>query len=169
MNSLSLNIGDTAVTSGVSAKMIRHYEEIGLIPKAKRTASGYRMYSEADIHVLRFIKHARKLGFSIKQIAQLLSLWRDHRRSSSKVKNLAVEHIKELEEKILEMHAMKATLEDLVAHCHGDNRPECPILDELAASQAEQSIPSHQTAEVMRRARKRKTQPGKPGTGVGTP
>jgi Cu(I)-responsive transcriptional regulator len=129
----SLNIGDAAAAAGVSAKMIRHYEEIGLIPKAKRTYSGYRTYSENEVHVLRFIRQARGLGFSIKQISELLGLWQNSRRSSATVKTLALEHIGELEEKIREMLAMKATLERLAAHCHGDHRPECPILDELSA------------------------------------
>jgi len=127
-----LNIGQAAETSGVSAKMIRHYEDIGLIPKARRTYSGYRMYSESEIHVLRFIRQARNLGFSMKQIEALLGLWRDTRRPSSKVKALAEEHVAELERKIAEMQAMKATLQRLVKTCHGDDRPECPILEELA-------------------------------------
>ena len=130
-----LNIGQAAAAAGVSAKMVRHYEEIGLIPKAKRTYSGYRTYSDKEIHVLRFIRQARSLGFSIRQIGELLGLWQDRRRPSSKVKKLALEHIRELEEKIAEMRAMKATLERLASHCHGDERPECPILDELAVSE----------------------------------
>jgi Cu(I)-responsive transcriptional regulator len=127
-----LNIGQAAAAAGVSAKMVRHYEDIGLIPKAKRTFSGYRTYSDREIHVLRFIRQARSLGFSIKQIGELLGLWQDRRRPSSKVKKLALEHIQELEGKIAEMRAMKATLERLASHCHGDDRPDCPILDELA-------------------------------------
>lgn len=134
MDSQPLNIGDAATAAGVSAKMIRHYEDIGLIPKAKRTYSGYRTYSPNEVHVLRFIRQGRGLGFSIKQIGELLGLWQDRRRTSGKVKKLALEHIRELEEKIAEMHAMKATLERLATNCHGDERPECPILDELAAS-----------------------------------
>jgi len=129
----SLNIGDAADASGVSAKMIRHYEEIGLIPKARRTDAGYRTYSGNEVHELRFIKQARNLGFSTKQIAQLLKLWRDRRRPSGKVKQLTLEHIRELDEKIREMQAMKATLEHLAKHCHGDDRPDCPILEELAS------------------------------------
>ena len=132
MDSRPLNIGDAAAAAGVSAKMIRHYEDIGLIPKAKRTYSGYRTYAPNEVHVLRFIRQARSLGFPIKQIGELLGLWHDRRRPSSRVKKLALEHIRELEGKIAEMHAMKATLERLAAHCHGDERPECPILDELA-------------------------------------
>lgn len=133
MDSQPLNIGNAATAAGVSAKMIRHYEDIGLIPKAKRTSSGYRTYSGAEVHVLRFIRQARNLGFSIKQIGELLGLWQDRRRQSSRVKKLALEHVRELDAKIAEMHAMKATLEHLARHCHGDDRPECPILDELAA------------------------------------
>ena len=126
-----MNIQQAARAAGLSAKMVRHYEEIGLIPKAKRTYSGYRTYSDKEIHVLRFIRQARSLGFSIKQIGELLGLWQDRRRPSSKVKKLALEHVQELEAKIEEMRAMKATLERLASHCHGDDRPDCPILDEL--------------------------------------
>ncbi|MDH4191850.1 MAG: Cu(I)-responsive transcriptional regulator [Betaproteobacteria bacterium] len=128
-----MNIGETARVSGVSAKMIRHYEEIGLIPKAKRSDSGYRRYSHIEVHALRFIRQARSLGFSIKQIGALLSLWRDQRRPSSKVKALALAHIDELDQRIHEMQAMKRTLQELAVHCHGDERPECPILDKLAS------------------------------------
>jgi MerR family copper efflux transcriptional regulator len=127
-----MNIGDAAEASGVSAKMIRHYEQLGLIPKARRTMSGYRMYGEADVHTLRFIRQARDLGFSTKQINALLGLWRDRRRPSSKVRSLAQEHIQELDRKLVEMRAMKATLEHLVHCCHGDDRPECPILETLS-------------------------------------
>ena len=130
-----LNISRAAKAAGVSAKMVRHYEDIGLISKAARTASGYRQYSENDVHTLRFIRQSRNLGFSIAQIAELLGLWHDRKRPSSKVKALALEHARELEEKINEMRAMKSTLERLAAHCHGDDRPECPILDELAGPQ----------------------------------
>jgi len=128
---MSMNIGDAATTSGVSAKMIRHYEEIGLIPAVARTDAGYRRYSERDIHLLRFIRQGRVLGFSIKQIADLMGLWLDQARPSSKVKQLAKEHIHELDEKIRELQTMKSTLEQLVLHCHGDARPDCPILDAL--------------------------------------
>ncbi len=133
MQTQPLNIGDAAAAAGVSAKMVRHYEEIGLIPKAKRTYSGYRTYTDNEVHVLRFIRQARSLGFSIKQISELLGLWQDRRRPSSRVKKLALEHVAELDAKIREMHAMKSTLERLAAHCHGDERPECPILDGLSA------------------------------------
>jgi len=125
------NIGQAAQASGMTAKMIRHYEDGGLIPKAARTYSGYRLYNEKDIHMLRFIKNARTLGFSIKQISDLMVLWRDQDRSSSKVKSLAQEHIKMLETKIEELNAMKKELAKLVDCCRGDERPDCPILDSL--------------------------------------
>jgi Cu(I)-responsive transcriptional regulator len=133
MNDVRMNIGEAARKSGVTAKMIRHYEEIGLISKATRTDSGYRRYGGSDVHTLRFIRRARSLGFSIRQIATLLSLWRDQRRPSSKVKALALAHIAELDARIGEMQAMQRTLQQLAAHCHGDERPDCPILDGLAA------------------------------------
>ena len=133
MDTTSTNIGSAAQASGVSAKMIRHYEAIGLIAKPARTFSGYRTYSERDVHTLRFIKQARNLGFSMKQISVLLSLWQNRTRPSREVKNIALQHIQELDEKIREMQAMKATLERLARHCHGDERPDCPILDGLAA------------------------------------
>jgi Cu(I)-responsive transcriptional regulator len=133
-----LNIGEAEKASGVSAKMIRHYESIGLIGKAARTYSGYRVYSDRDIHVLRFVRQARNLGFSIKQIGELLALWNDRRRPSSKVKQLALAHIDELNTRILEMQAMKTTLEKLAEHCHGDERPDCPILQGLEAGNQNQ-------------------------------
>ncbi|MFC5474522.1 Cu(I)-responsive transcriptional regulator [Paraherbaspirillum soli] len=136
-----MNIGDAALASGVSAKMIRHYEEIGLIPKAARTDAGYRTYAERDIHLLRFIRQGRLLGFSMKQIAELIGLWLDQSRSSSKVKQLALSHIRELDDKINELQAMKATLERLAHDCHGDARPECPILEGLGGGTC--SGPNH--------------------------
>jgi Cu(I)-responsive transcriptional regulator len=131
----AMNIGEAAAASGVTAKMIRHYEDMQLIPPAARTLSGYRTYSERDVHNLRFIRRARDLGFSIRQIADLLGLWRDQSRSSAKVKALALEHIAELEQKIAQMQAMKAELERLAHCCHGDQRPDCPILDGLSGAQ----------------------------------
>jgi MerR family gold-responsive transcriptional activator of gol and ges genes len=127
-----MNIGQAAAASGVTAKMIRHYEESGLIRAARRTASNYRSYSDTDVHVLRFIKRARALGFSMADIKTLLSLWQDKSRSSGAVKRIARTHIDELERKIAELQAMARTLEHLVHHCHGDHRPECPIIEELA-------------------------------------
>ena len=128
----SVNIGQASKASGVSAKMIRHYEEVGLIPAASRTESGYRQYGEAEVHSLRFIRHARDLGFSIAQIGELVGLWQNRRRSSSRVKALALAHVAKLERKVANLQAMKETLEHLAHCCHGDDRPECPILDRLA-------------------------------------
>jgi Cu(I)-responsive transcriptional regulator len=126
------NIGEAAAATGVSAKMIRHYEGIGLIPEVGRTFAGYRLYGEADLNRLRFIKRARNLGFSMKQIEALLALWADPGRASAQVKRLAQAHAAELEAKIAEMQAMQRTLLDLARHCHGNQRPDCPILDDLA-------------------------------------
>lgn len=128
----AMNIGEAAAASGVTAKMIRHYESLQLIPQAARTLSGYRTYSSRDVHMLRFIRRARSLGFSIRQIAELLDLWRDQSRSSAKVKALALAHIDELERKIEEMQSMKNELQRLAQCCHGDERPECPILESLS-------------------------------------
>ncbi|MFZ5558481.1 MAG: Cu(I)-responsive transcriptional regulator [Pseudomonadota bacterium] len=129
-----MNIGEAARASGVTAKMIRYYEQTGLIAKAARSASGYRHYSDDDVHTLRFIRRARDLGFSVEQIADLLALWRDRRRSSANVKKVALAHVAGLKAKIAELQAMVRTLEHLAAHCHGDERPHCPILDDLAAA-----------------------------------
>ena len=129
-----LTISAAAAQSGVSAKMIRHYEEIGLVPKAARTQAGYRIYGEADVHVLRFIRRARDLGFTMKEIAALLGLWRDRRRASADVKRLATRHMATLDARIAELQAMRRTLEKLVGCCHGDDRPDCPILEDLAGA-----------------------------------
>ena len=129
------NIGEASALTGVSAKMIRHYEATGLIPPASRTFANYRLYSEADLHRLRFIKRSRTLGFSMKQIEQLLGLWSDPGRSSAEVKQLALAHARDLSDRIAEMQAMQRTLERLAQHCLGDNRPDCPILDDLAAGE----------------------------------
>jgi Cu(I)-responsive transcriptional regulator len=131
-----MNIGEAARASGISAKMVRHYEEVGLMPAVARTEAGYRQYSAADIHTLRFIRRARDLGFSIAEIGQLVGLWQDRRRSSRSVKALAETHIRELEQKAAHLLAMKATLEHLVHCCHGDERPECPILETLASERS---------------------------------
>ncbi len=127
-----MNIGEAAQASGVSAKMIRYYESIRLIEPAGRTEANYRVYSESDVHTLRFIKRARSMGFSVEEMGQLLQLWRDRHRASRDVKRLALEHIAALEDKIVELRAMVGTLRHLAEHCHGDARPDCPILDELA-------------------------------------
>jgi MerR family copper efflux transcriptional regulator len=127
-----VDIGEAASASGVSAKMIRHYEQIGLVPAAGRTAAGYRVYAASDVHRLRFVKRARDLGFSMAEIGQLLALWNDRRRKSSEVKRLAMKHVAELERKIAELQSMRGTLVALAHHCHGDLRPDCPILEDLA-------------------------------------
>ncbi len=129
-----MNIGEAASASGVSAKMIRHYEDTGLIPRVSRTDAGYRIYGERDVHLLRFIRQARQLGFSMAQVADLIGLWLDQSRSSRKVKQLAQTHITELDQRISELQTMKATLEQLAQDCHGDNRPDCPILDALGGN-----------------------------------
>lgn len=132
----AMNIGEASKASGVSPKMIRHYESLGLIPPAERNDAGYRRYSSNDVHLLAFIARARDLGFSITEIAQLVSLWQDRSRSSAKVKALALEQIERLDRKAHELLEMKATLERLAQACHGDERPECPILDSLAENDA---------------------------------
>ena len=126
------NIGEAAKRSGVSAKMIRHYESLGLLTTAKRTDSGYRVYDDAEIHTLRFVRKARDLGFSIKEIQQLVGLWQNRRRASADVRRIAQTHIAALETKIAELQRMRRTLDQLVHNCHGDARPDCPILDDLA-------------------------------------
>lgn len=131
----TMNIGQAATASGVSAKMIRHYEEVGLLPAAARTEAGYRQYGPAEVQSLRFVRHSRDLGFSIEQIRELLGLWYNRERPSRQVRALAQAHIEELDEKLGELQAMKATLEHLVHCCHGDDRPECPIIDVLAQGQ----------------------------------
>ena len=128
----TMNIGEAAKASGVSAKMIRHYEGVGLFPEAARTDSGYRQYSGKEVSTLRFIRQSRDLGFSIEQIRELLALWQNRKRPSRQVKALAQAHIEELDEKLQELLAMKATLEHLVHCCHGDDRPDCPIIETLA-------------------------------------
>ena len=129
-----LNVGAAAAQSGVSAKMVRHYESLGLLGKVARTDAGYRQYGEADVHTLRFIKRSRDLGFSMAEIAELLSLWHDRRRASAKVKKIAERHAQELAARIEALQSMQRTLEHLVHCCAGDERPECPILDDLAGA-----------------------------------
>ena len=127
-----MNIGEAAKATGVSAKMIRHYEDTGLVPKAGRTMSGYRIYGEDEVHVLRFVRRARDLGFSLPEIKRLLGLWGNRRRASADVKRLALEHVADLDRRIAEMQSMRRTLAELAKHCHGDSRPDCPIVDDLA-------------------------------------
>ncbi len=128
-----MNIGEVARASGVSAKMIRYYESIGLIEAAKRKGSGaYRVYSDGDVHVLRFIRRSRDLGFTVAEIANLLRLWQDRRRASADVKSLVTAKIADLDTRIEELLSMKRTLEHLAMNCNGDHRPDCPILDDLS-------------------------------------
>jgi Cu(I)-responsive transcriptional regulator len=124
-----MNIGEASKASGVSSKMIRYYEQIKLIVPAHRTQSSYRTYSDNDIHTLKFIRRARDLGFSVDQMKTLLALWRDRTRASADVKRLAMEHVAELERKAAAIAAMTSTLKHLAAHCHGDDRPDCPIIE----------------------------------------
>ena len=132
VNEGPFNIGEAAARSGVSAKMIRHYEALSLLPKVGRTSSGYRQYGPREVHTLRFVRRARELGFSMVEIAALLKLWQNRRRASADVKRIALAHMADLGRRMTEMAAMKRTLETLAACCHGDDRPDCPILDELA-------------------------------------
>ncbi len=130
-----MNIGQAAEASGVTAKMIRYYEKIGLIPQAGRTASGYRDYSDRDVHMLRFVRRARDLGFSAAEIDELLGLWRDEARQSAEVKRLAQRHISDLNARIGALQDMARSLTELVEACQGDERPCCPILERLESDE----------------------------------
>ena len=127
-----MNIGTIAKRSGLPAKTIRYYESIGLIPPALRSEGNYRTYSEHDLQTLRFVQRARGLGFSVRDVARLLALWQDRRRASAEVRRLAQEHVGEIDRKIEELKGMRRTLVHLIERCHGDHRPDCPILDDLA-------------------------------------
>ena len=127
-----MNIGHAAKASGVSARMIRHYEGVGLLSEAARSGAGYRQYSDRDVHTLRFIRQSRELGFSIEQIRELLALWQNRHRPSRQVKALAEAHLRELDRRLRELQAMRSSLEHLMRCCSGDDRPDCPILDTLA-------------------------------------
>ena len=126
-----MNIGEAAEKAGVTPKMVRHYESLGLLPKVHRTEAGYRVYRDAEVHTLRFIKRSRDLGFSIPEIGELVKLWQDRRRPSASVKKVASAHLAELDRKIKEMESMRKTLSHLVHCCQGDDRPDCPILEDL--------------------------------------
>jgi Cu(I)-responsive transcriptional regulator len=138
-----MNIGQAATASGISAKMIRYYESIGLVPAAARTQAGYRSYGEREVHTLRFIRRARDLGFSAEQMTELVALWSDRGRASADVKAIAIRHIEELERKARELHEMSETLKHLAETCHGDDRPDCPIIESLA--KGDQPDPSPRT------------------------
>jgi Cu(I)-responsive transcriptional regulator len=127
-----MNIGEVAEKSGIPAKTIRYYEDVGLIPPARRTESGYRDYDDRDLATLRFVQRARSLGFSVKDVGALLALWHDNARASAEVKALAADHVNEIDRKLAELKSMRRTLVDLMERCHGDDRPDCPILDDLA-------------------------------------
>lgn len=128
-----MNIGEASKATGISVKMLRYYEEIGLVRPALRTDSGYRVYSETNIAMLRFVRRARDLGFQVKQIAALLDLWQNGSRASADVKSLALDHVRELKQRRRELDEMIGTLVHLAHHCHGDERPDCPILTGLSA------------------------------------
>jgi len=138
-----MNIGEASRASGVSAKMIRYYEQIGLIRPPLRTDSNYRVYGPDEVHLLRFIKRARTLGFSVEETSALLGLWQDRSRASAEVRDIAVGHIDALETKIAELQGMVKTLRHLVHCCAGDNRPDCPILDDLAGEHVDQNSKGH--------------------------
>ena len=127
-----VSISKAAQLAGISARMARHYEKLNLLPHVGRTDSGYRLYSESDVHTLRFIRRSRDLGFSMEEIQTLVNLWNDKQRASASVKEIAQKHIEALSERIAAMQAMQRSLQALVHSCHGDHRPDCPILDNLA-------------------------------------
>jgi len=131
-----VHIGRAAQLSGVSAKMVRHYESMGLLQAVPRTDGGYRQYTQADVHRLRFIKRCRELGFSMADMVSLMQLWQDQSRSNAQVQGIARKHMQALEERIAALQAMQRSLQQLVSCCHGDGRPECPILDDLAGGVA---------------------------------
>lgn len=137
------NIGEAASRSGVSAKMIRHYESLGLLPSVDRTESGYRLYGEKEVHTLRFIKRSRDLGFGMPEIAELLKLWQNRRRSSAEVRRVASRHVADLDQRIAEMEEMRQTLQHLIDGCQGDHRPDCPILEELEAGNGHERQAQH--------------------------
>lgn len=147
-----MNIGQAAKESGVSAKMLRYYESIGLLAQAGRTEAGYRVYSDADVRTLRFVRRGRDLGLSLERIKLLIGLWQDNDRASADVKRIATEHAAELRTKIAEMTQMCEALEGMAAACHGDHRPECPILDDIArGGQAEAAPNSAANSQKTRR------------------
>ena len=153
LKGLVMNIGQASSATGVSAKMIRHYEQLGLLPEAGRTDAGYRQFALKEVHTLRFIRRARDLGFSLSEIAELVGLWQNRRRSSRRVKALAEAHINELELKAAHLLAMKSALEHLVQCCNGDDRPACPILDGLAGDGGLANAPAPQRVTPAARRR----------------
>ena len=158
-----MNIGEAARSSGVSVKMIRHHETIGLLPSATRSEGGYRLYRMEDVHALRFIGNARALGFPLAEIAELLGLWRDRARASAEVKQRALAHLAAIDAKVKALQAMSETLHHLVAACHGDHRPECPILEGISGSR----VPPEQERKPRRRAGAELRHAGVPARGQG--
>lgn len=136
-----MNIGEAARASGVTAKMIRYYESVGLLAAKERTQAGYRVYGTQEVHSLRFIRQARRLGFLVEDIRKLLALWNDRSRASAEVKSIALEHVEELDRRIAELTGMRDTLAHLADHCHGDDRPDCPIIESLAAADSTPTAP----------------------------
>lgn len=166
-----MNIGEAARASGISEKMIRHYESIGLIT-AKREANGYRTYADADIAVLRFIRHARDLAFPLEEVRRLLALWRDSGRASAEVRAIALDHVRALETKARALDAIAASLRHLAAHCHGDERPDCPIIDKLEGRTDEHHCPEglgHDLPALRERHLEGDPRPGPAGGGAGRP
>lgn len=162
-----ITIGQAAQAAGVSAKMIRHYERLGLLPAVARTDAGYRLYTDAELAALRFIRQSRQLGFSMQQIAGLLQLWTNPQRASREVKALAQQHLDELTRKMREVAAMKRTLEQWVARCHGDDEPHCPILDGLDGTG--RRAPAGETTAPQRAAGRRVTASTAAATRAATP
>ena len=148
-----MTIGEAATRSGASARMIRHYENIGLVPSAARTEAGYRTYGETDVATLRFIKRARDFGFSLEEIGRLLDLWRDRHRASTEVKALVDAQIQEIEHKIAELCALRESLAELARHCHDDHRPECPILEQLVEPDGAVNVREGKAGSVSTRPR----------------
>ncbi|MGG1946788.1 Cu(I)-responsive transcriptional regulator [Trinickia sp. NRRL B-1857] len=139
-----MNIGEAARESGVTAKMIRYYESVELLAPKGRTDAGYRVYGKQEVHTLRFIRQARHLGFSVDDIRKLLALWQDRSRASAEVKTIALQHVADLERRIAELSEMRDTLTHLADHCHGDARPDCPILEGLASTAGAADVPHSQ-------------------------
>lgn len=157
-----MNIGEAASAAGVSAKMIRHYEQIGLVPQAERTEAGYRLYGEREVSVLRFVRQSRRLGFSVAQIAELIGLWSDSQRTSREVKAVAQRHLADLEEKHREIEQMMEGLSVLVKACHGNDQPHCAILDRLSLHSPPQHQPAHKPQLKKVRVPHKETRAGGP-------
>ncbi|MGF6778329.1 Cu(I)-responsive transcriptional regulator [Paraburkholderia sp. GAS334] len=138
-----MNIGEASRASGVTAKMIRYYESVGLLQAKARTSAGYRVYGVEEVHSLRFIRQARRLGFLVEDIRRLLALWHDRSRASAEVKSIALEHVADLDRRIQELTDMRDTLAHLAANCHGDHRPDCPIIERLADPEATSAAHYH--------------------------